>query len=210
VVLAAGAGYLFGGPGRRAAQLNQPAAAPLPIAGLDSTARPEPEPPRPSPSSAAAPRVRVADPLEVAAADERRDARPEREANRRLAAGRLEDAVSALAKAADAATPRAAAEADSIGRGARAEDVKDAKDAAAIEVSALEAIDALGGALRLIDGLRPERFELAGRVVRVHYATEVGGVVLEEWREGEAIRTRIRPGPGVPADSVDAWSRRVR
>ena len=78
-----------------------------------------------------------------------------------------------------------------------------------VEVSAVDAIRALGGALRLIDGLVPGRFELSGRVVRVHYVTVVGAVVLEQWREGDAVRTRLTAGPGVPGDSIAAWSRRV-
>jgi hypothetical protein len=81
---------------------------------------------------------------------------------------------------------------------------------AAIEASPLDAIRLLGGTLRLIEGLIPERFELAARTVRVHYVTAVGSLVLEQWREGDAIRTRIVAGPRTPADSVAVWGRRVK
>lgn len=74
----------------------------------------------------------------------------------------------------------------------------------------LAAIRILGGSLRLVEGLVPARIELADSLVRVHYATAVGGFVLEEWREGDRIQTRVRAGPGTPRDSILAWSRRIR
>ena len=74
----------------------------------------------------------------------------------------------------------------------------------------LAAIQLLGGSIRLVDGLVPRRVELADTLVRVHYGTGAGEVVLEQWREGDTIRTRLVTPPGTPADSIAAWSRRIR
>lgn len=77
-------------------------------------------------------------------------------------------------------------------------------------VSAVTAIRALGGSLRLIDGLTPSRFEQIGEVIRVVYRTEYGVVALEQWRVGELLTHELVTPTGTPQDSIVAWERRVR
>ncbi len=72
------------------------------------------------------------------------------------------------------------------------------------------AIRALGGSIRLVDGLAPERYELEGIVVRVIYRTPWGPLALEQWRAGNVLAHRLRPAPGTPDDSVAAWTERIR
>jgi negative regulator of sigma E activity len=77
--------------------------------------------------------------------------------------------------------------------------------------SALQAAQAfLGAPVQVIDGLSPTRVEVVDSVVRLHY--RVGGLafMLEEWREGTALRTRVVAPEGTPPDSVAAWTRRIR
>jgi len=77
--------------------------------------------------------------------------------------------------------------------------------------SALQAARAfLGDTLRVVDGLAPTRAEIVDSVVRVHYRAGSLGFVLEEWREGTALRTRVVAPEGTPPDSVAAWTRRIR
>jgi hypothetical protein len=77
-------------------------------------------------------------------------------------------------------------------------------------ISAVAAISALGGSIRLVDGLTPSRFELQGEVVRVVYRTALGVVVLEQWRAGELLAHELITPPEVPADSIRAWESRIR
>ncbi len=77
-------------------------------------------------------------------------------------------------------------------------------------ISAVAAINALGGSIRLVDGLTPARFEQQGEVVRVVYRTPVGTVVLEQWRAGDLLAHELIAPREAPADSVRAWERRVR
>lgn len=77
-------------------------------------------------------------------------------------------------------------------------------------ISAVAAIAALGGSIRLVDGLTPARFEQQGEVVRVVYRTAVGTLVLEQWRAGELLAHELIPPREAPADSVRAWESRVR
>jgi negative regulator of sigma E activity len=77
-------------------------------------------------------------------------------------------------------------------------------------ISAATAIAALGGSIRLVDGLTPARFEQQGEVVQVIYRTGFGTVVLRQWRTGELLAHELVAPPDVPADSVRAWERRIR
>ena len=78
------------------------------------------------------------------------------------------------------------------------------------EISAVSAIAALGGSIRLVDGFTPSRFEQQGEVIRVVYRTPLGPMVLEQWRAGELLAHELIPPPGAPADSIHAWEKRIR
>ncbi len=77
-------------------------------------------------------------------------------------------------------------------------------------ISAARAIEALGGSIKLIDGLKPTRYEQLGDLVRVGYETTFGPVVLEQWRAANVVSHRLIAPPGAPSDSVEAWKERVR
>jgi len=88
--------------------------------------------------------------------------------------------------------------------------LRESEERAGPSISAAEAIEALGGSIRLIDGLTPSRYELAGEVVRVVYETGGGLLVLEQWRAANGVSYRLTPPPGAPSDSVSAWTERIR
>jgi len=77
-------------------------------------------------------------------------------------------------------------------------------------ISAATAIRTLGGVLRLVEGMDPERFELDGTGVRVWYRTAFGPLSLTQWRDGGQLQYRLVPPPGAPVDSVAAWAKRVK
>ena len=83
-------------------------------------------------------------------------------------------------------------------------------DARPVAISADGAIKTLGGSIRLVDGLTPERYELAGIVVRVIYRTAWGPLALEQWRAGNVLAQRLVAPSGTPEDSVSAWKERIR
>lgn len=70
------------------------------------------------------------------------------------------------------------------------------------------AVTLLGGGLRLVDGLVPDRLEASGSTVRVIYPLLAGELVLEQRRVGDSIRVSLR-GP-VSADSLAVLLGRVR
>jgi hypothetical protein len=77
-------------------------------------------------------------------------------------------------------------------------------------VSAETAIKALGGAIKLVEGLTADRYERIGPVVRVVYRTPFGDVVLAQWRDDSVLAHRLLAPPTVPDDSVSAWLQRIR
>jgi len=68
----------------------------------------------------------------------------------------------------------------------------------------------LGGSLRLIEGLIPERLESLGSAVRVVYATGFGELVLSQQLEDGKVRHTLIAPRGFPADSVEKLRARVR
>jgi hypothetical protein len=84
----------------------------------------------------------------------------------------------------------------------------DGSRAPARPATAVEAIQVLGGSLRLIEGMVPERIAIVGDTVQVVYATRFGPLLLEQWRDGE-LRSRLVAPAGAPADSIEAWRRRT-
>ncbi len=219
VVLAVSAGYLLAGRG------NSPAAAARDLALTDSASlesmratAPPPVPAAASPSDrpppAPAPKAESAsgpaatkrapqkdlEPAADRAADSLRKAALER---MKSAQYRLDELV--VTRTSDSTRRPLAANRIQI-RGALAP-----TPAAPAVDSALQAARAfLGDTLRAIDGLAPTRVEIVDSVVRVHYRTGGLAFVLEQWREGTALRTRVVAPEGTPPDSVAAWTRRIR
>ena len=73
-----------------------------------------------------------------------------------------------------------------------------------------EAMRALGGSLRLIEGLIPERLEILGRTVRVVYGTGFGELLLSQELVDGTVRFTLIPPRGFPADSLARLRGRVR
>ncbi len=84
------------------------------------------------------------------------------------------------------------------------------KDGTWAAISAAGAIEALGGSIKLIDGLQPTRYERLGDLIRVGYETPFGPLLLEQWRAANVVSHRLVAPAGAPADSVEAWKERVR
>lgn len=71
-----------------------------------------------------------------------------------------------------------------------------------------EAIARLGGTIRLIEGLVPDRLEASAATVRVVYPLGTGELLLEQRRIGDSVSVTLR-GP-VTTDSLAALRRRIR
>ena len=78
------------------------------------------------------------------------------------------------------------------------------------EVSFAQAVERLGGGLRLVEGLVPLRLEAAGDVVRVIYAAADGALVLEQRRSGDEILTSLHGPASVGPDSLARLRSRIR
>ena len=78
------------------------------------------------------------------------------------------------------------------------------------EVSFAQAVERLGGGLRLVEGLVPLRLEAAGDVVRVIYAAADGELVLEQRRTEDGILTSLRGPASVGPDSLARLRGRIR
>lgn len=85
-----------------------------------------------------------------------------------------------------------------------------ALDRVEIGISADSAIRMLGGSIRLIDGLTPERYGAVDSLVRVWYRTPWGPLLLEQWRDDDRLRHRLVAPVGAPVDSTGAWTERIR
>ncbi len=85
-----------------------------------------------------------------------------------------------------------------------------ALDRVELGISADSAIRMLGGSIRLIDGLTPERYGAVDLLVRVWYRTPWGPLLLEQWRDDDRIRHRLVAPIGAPVDSTGAWTERIR
>ena len=197
VVLAAGLGY----------SIREGPAEPVPAASLDSAAEiraaepaapptpPAAEPLNQSRDQASAPKRRAAAPPPADARREpvaARNAAPaEEKAEQRVGKLRMDELVVTGTAPSGALADRAAF-------------------AVAQPASLPEAIGALGGSLRLINGMIPERLEILGRTVRVVYRTGSGELLLsQELVDGQVRFTLIAP-PGFPADSLERLRGRVR
>jgi hypothetical protein len=81
---------------------------------------------------------------------------------------------------------------------------------AAQPVDLPRAIALLGGSIKLIDGMVPQRLDAAGREVMVVYRVAQGELLLVQRRDADSLTWRLAPPPGFPADSLAALRRRVR
>jgi hypothetical protein len=81
---------------------------------------------------------------------------------------------------------------------------------AAQPVDLPRAIALLGGSIKLIDGMVPQRLDAAGREVMVVYRVGQGVLLLVQRRDADSLTWRLAPPPGFPADSLAALRRRVR
>lgn len=77
-------------------------------------------------------------------------------------------------------------------------------------ISFTTASEAMGGKLRLIDGLVPARFERVGTTVRVVYRLGNAEVQLVQLLVGTDPQFTLQGPPGFPVDSLAALRRRVR
>jgi len=84
------------------------------------------------------------------------------------------------------------------------------KLAAASAITFPDAIRKLGGTLRLIDGLIPERLEAVGETIRVVYPTGFGDLVLSQRLENGTLRYTLIVPRDFPADSVEKLRARIR
>ena len=84
------------------------------------------------------------------------------------------------------------------------------KLAAASAITFPDAIRKLGGTLRLIDGLIPERLETVGETIRVVYPTGFGDLVLSQRLENGTLRYTLIVPRDFPADSVEKLRARIR
>ncbi len=77
------------------------------------------------------------------------------------------------------------------------------------EVDLPTAMTILGGTIRLIDGMVPERIDAMADTVTVVYATSYGAVRLVQRLEGEELVWHLFGSAMVPADSFRVWRERV-
>jgi len=73
-----------------------------------------------------------------------------------------------------------------------------------------DAVRKLGGSLRLIEGLLPERLETMGNAVRVVYLTGFGELVLSQQLDDGKVRYTLIAPRGFPSDSLEKLRARVR
>lgn len=79
-----------------------------------------------------------------------------------------------------------------------------------LPIAADSAIRLLGGSIKLVDGLTPERYGAVDSLVRVWYRTPWGPLLLEQWRDDDRLRHRLVAPVRAPADSTGAWTERIR
>ena len=83
-------------------------------------------------------------------------------------------------------------------------------EAIGVQVTADDALRTLGGSIKLIDGLLPQRFDLVGSRIRVVYPMSWGPLVLEEWREAGVLQYRLIPPVGMSTDSLAVIATRIK
>lgn len=210
LMLAVGLGYGLGRKGSPTAEL--PAAPPAVLASGETAPAPAPKAlPASPPRSAPAPAEAKQEVAPATAARANAVESGERvDAERRTAQAMDMPAAQRAAPAADLSAAAPAAPSAMSGLSARKataarEEVAGERDRAT-PIGLPEAAAFLGGRLRLIEGMVPERLERAGDRIRVVYP---GAVVLEQWPEGDSVATRVL-APGLRPDSVAKLRGRIR
>ena len=228
VVLAAGLGYsIRGGP-------VAPAPAASPDSGVEfrsaapqgSVDAPTAEPANQSRETVSEPRRQAAPPPQAGAGSAKTAlsnvAPAEEKAEQRVAG--VDSAARPPVPPVEQPSARPAAPASVLGRvgGLRQEDARlqeiaptgaladRAKFAAPQPATLPEAIRVLGGSLRLIDGMIPDRLEILGRTVRVVYRTGFGELLLSQELLNGIVRDTLLAPRDFPADSLERLRRRVR
>ena len=228
LVLAAGLGYsVRGGPAEP---------APAPAASRDAGAElradepaasavpPAPEPVTQSRDQAAAAALRRAAPPKAGSPSEQaavRNAAPAEEKSEQLVI-RVDTAPPPPAPGAVQPPSRPTAPASALGRvGALRQEAARLREAApagaladaaplAQPATLPEAMRVLGGSLRLIDGMIPDRLEILGHTVRVVYRTGFGELLLAQELQDGVVRFNLIAPRGFPADSLERLRGRVR
>jgi hypothetical protein len=77
-------------------------------------------------------------------------------------------------------------------------------------VTLKEASTLLGGSLRLIDGLIPDRLEASASTVRVIYPMMSGELVLEQRRDADSVVVSLTGPSGLSPDSLAVLRSRIR
>jgi hypothetical protein len=79
-----------------------------------------------------------------------------------------------------------------------------------VTVTLKEASTVLGGSLRLIDGMIPDRLEASASTVRVIYPMMSGELVLEQRRDADSVIVSLTGPTGLSPDSLAVLRARVR
>ena len=199
VVAAVGLGYTGGRSASNAAPVSVQAIEPVVVAAAPEQARPaRQEPAAPSPRQHRSP-----EPV-PARAD-----KADREVAGNIAAPQAaQDLVTPSAPAVGGVQPAAKAAESKLAL--RRELGASGPAPVFAEVSFAQAVERLGGGLRLVEGLVPLRLEAAGDVVRVIYAAADGELVLEQRRTEDGILTSLRGPASVGPDSLARLRSRIR
>ena len=83
-------------------------------------------------------------------------------------------------------------------------------EAAFVTVTLEEANRLLGGRLRRLDGLVPERVQARGLTVQVIYPLADGVLILEQFPEGDSVAVQLSGPPSIGPDSLDRLYSRIR
>lgn len=187
VILAAGLGYAGGrGRGLPAGPVDEPTEAPAAVVVLGEDSAPRTAPVEAPP------------------------AEPQVEAGRQVPSPAP---ATTSARSEEVVVTEQAAPAARVAQAARLRDNAAQKveaDLAFEEVSLPEAIRRLGGTLRLIEGLVPERLLAAGDIVRVVYPASDGLIVLEQERRADVVVVTLTGPPSVTPDSLAVLRGRIR
>jgi len=171
--------------------------------GADSRSRERPAAASPPPAAGSGVVALVSPPADTAAAERRAELTVID--STRLAGRRM------LAEQVQSLTARGRQD-NRLAQGAPAAPLAMERSTVAVEgfspVSLAEAIGLLGGSLRLVEGLVPDRLEASATTVRIIYPLREGELVLEQRREGDSLRVSLK-GP-LSGDSLAALRRRVR
>jgi hypothetical protein len=81
---------------------------------------------------------------------------------------------------------------------------------AAREVQLPAALQILGGSIKLIDGMVPQRLDASGDEVMVVYRVRQGELLLVQRRVSDSLAWRLAAPPGFPGDSLRVLRGKVK